>query len=1048
MRNSSIKKLIEQLNYKKIMNSLEILITISLAAIIYYPPYLQGLFFEKQILPTGIFIFSLFFVFFIYKWIKKDYVMFKTPIDYVSLSFVAVYFISIFVAVHTRSAIIELLKYCMYFAVFYMITNISESKRIKLIFLWTIIASAVGVSIIGLDSAIGGNLVGSLNKLFNFLGVQGDMFFGLFVDDRINSTLQYPNALASYVMAIFFVVIGLILSSKKRWVRTICGICAYILFLTFMLTESRGAQLIFPLALIIFIIMSPKGYRITTAAYTVILTIPAVCVSLIISPYLSETVLSKWALLLMAIGLIASVLLTLIINRISTLLQKINWKIYLVLTLILITLLPVGINLVLNSSIPLQLSHDIGEPDGIKMVSRDLTLTPGKEYTLTYSSEISMEVDQQYAYNVRISSKSRKNILFYGDTELVNQNYKENFGSENKIQFIVPKDSKLINICFYNYYSGTGVTIDNVKVVDTLTGQVVKKIALKNKYSLDTLIDRFNNIRYDSSGLSRIIFYKDGVEIFINRWLLGGGGGAWEYLYRKYQSYNYMSTQAHNYPLQLGIETGILGLLALVLLLVVLLNCYVEYYKKHNTKDLNVINDKRFEKDKTNAFLFASIITAIVSLFSHSIIDFDFSEASILLLFWQLIAVLNNEFKQSLKFREMLPFVNKVEKGRKHSPAISKGKISICINVIITFTLLVFCINFIQASSYAKKAFNNLMENNIEEAINNMFKAIEKDRYNERYVIGHNPVVTRPDIKAGLADILLIKTDSIQVREQNGEQITQTELTQLQRQFAVLNNHMKQIEKKADNNILLSNNLASFYFSTGQIEKGIEYLNKSLELFPFEPSLWYSKIRVYFQLMSQYYNNNDYENAQKYLDLGLDVIDESKGANVRNMNPFVFSSNTMELLQKMDYMKDYWGKDELTHINDIIHYTIPDMDIDMDQIPDQWISSDINYINVTASIEGIYVNVESGIQYIRTRNLLKFERGKTYIIEVELNKPVDVVYYELAQITGITAFQQVGDDKYRAEVTVENEPNEDGNQLRIYLDSDNVLEQISVMQKE
>lgn len=396
----------------------------------------------------------------------------------------------------------------------------------------------------------------------------------------------------------------------------------------------------------------------------------------------------------------------------------------------------------------------------------------------------------------------------------------------------------------------------------------------------------------------------------------------------------------------------------------------------------------------------------------------------------------------------MLPFVNKVEKGRKHSPAISKGKISICINVIITFTLLVFCINFIQASSYAKKAFNNLMENNIEEAINNMFKAIEKDRYNERYVIGHNPVVTRPDIKAGLADILLIKTDSIQVREQNGEQITQTELTQLQRQFAVLNNHMKQIEKKADNNILLSNNLASFYFSTGQIEKGIEYLNKSLELFPFEPSLWYSKIRVYFQLMSQYYNNNDYENAQKYLDLGLDVIDESKGANVRNMNPFVFSSNTMELLQKMDYMKDYWGKDELTHINDIIHYTIPDMDIDMDQIPDQWISSDINYINVTASIEGIYVNVESGIQYIRTRNLLKFERGKTYIIEVELNKPVDVVYYELAQITGITAFQQVGDDKYRAEVTVENEPNEDGNQLRIYLDSDNVLEQISVMQKE
>src|SRR5690606_38999790 len=106
---------------------------------------------------------------------------FKTPIDYIALAFVIVYFFSIFVAVHTRSAIIELLKYSMYFAVFYMITEIAENKKTKLIFLWTIIASAVGVSIIGLDSAIGGNFVSVLNKVFNKLGVQGDMFFGLFV---------------------------------------------------------------------------------------------------------------------------------------------------------------------------------------------------------------------------------------------------------------------------------------------------------------------------------------------------------------------------------------------------------------------------------------------------------------------------------------------------------------------------------------------------------------------------------------------------------------------------------------------------------------------------------------------------------------------------------------------------------------------------------------------------------------------------------------------------------------------------------------------------
>ena len=58
---------------------------------------------------------------------------------------------------------------------------------------------------------------------------------------------------------------------------------------------------------------------------------------------------------------------------------------------------------------------------------------------------------------------------------------------------------------------------------------------------------------------------------------------AWNYLYRQYQSYNYASSQAHNYPLQLGIETGILGIIILLGLVIVLIVAYYKYCKKINS---------------------------------------------------------------------------------------------------------------------------------------------------------------------------------------------------------------------------------------------------------------------------------------------------------------------------------------------------------------------------------------------------------------------------------------------------------------------------------
>lgn len=1034
---------------KEIFKGLRILIIAALVAIIFYPPFLQGLFFEKTILPSNIFVFSLYIIFCIYKWLKNDFTMFKTPIEYISLAFVVIYFTSIFTAIHTRSAIIELLKYCMYYVVFYMITDIAEDKKTKLIFLWTITASAVGVSIIGLDSAIGGNFVNVINKMFNFFGVPGNIFFGLFVDNRINSTLQYPNALASYVMAIFFVVIGFILSSKNVWVKIVGGIFAYILFLTFMLTKSRGAQLLFPIAIIIFMLVSQKANRIKVAVHSVLLAVPAVYVSLVINPYLSEVTFSKKALVLMVIGLIITGIMSLIISKIGILFQKISWKIYLIIVLILIIVLPLGLSFALNSSVPLQLSHNEDEAEGEKIVSKDIALIPGKEYIFTYNAYTSMQEDKPFTYNLRISSKSRQNILSSGDTQIKHISFKDSSNPEVSIQFTVPNDSKLINICFLNYYAGTSVTLDNAKITDSLTGKTVKKIVLKNKYNLDNILNRFDSLQFDGSVLTRMIYYKDGIKIFSKVWLLGGGGGAWNYLYRQYQSFSYQSTQAHNYPLQLAIETGIFGLLVLASLIIALICGYVAYYKK--AKNEIALNHDDSDKSISNTFLFASIITAIASLFLHSIIDFDFSEASMLLLFWQLIAIFNNELKSSLTFKDLIPiFFNKINKIKSKKPSLTnkRGKISLSISVVLVIILLTFAASFIQASLYAKKAFYNLLEDNIEEAIVNIIKAIEKDKYNESYIIGYNPVATRPDIKTGLADILLIKINSIEGREERGEIITQTELTQIQRQFALLNNYMERIQIKAKNNLALSRNLASFNFSIGQVEKGLEYLNKSINLYPFDSSLWSSKVDVYYQLITKHLNSKNYDDAKKYLDVGLNVIHEASTVNEKNMTPFVFNKDSVIKLQTMQFIYDYWDKEEeLLKSNGLVHYTIPYMDVNLDKVPDQWGSIDTELISLNTREKNILIQV-NGDSFIYTKIPIWLDKGKRYSVVVELDKDIDTLSYEILGIIGITPLQPIGQSKYAGEFLVENETSSIGHQFNLHLYSDSIIKSILVISKE
>lgn len=1039
---SKRKQNMNTLKTENLINRLRIFLIAALTVIIFYPPYLQGLYFEKHVLPTQIIIFTTFIVFLTYKWLKNDFKFFKTPIEYASLGFVIIYFISIFVAVHTRSAIIEWLKYCMYFAVFYMITDLADNLKTKLLFLWTIVISGVGVSIIGLDAALGGNLVGILNKFFSLLGVQGNLFFGLFEGNRIHSTLQYPNALASYLMAVFFVTIGLFMVYNQWWQKIILGSLSFILFTTFMLTQSRGAQLLFPVAVIILLIAAPKGSRIKTVTHVLLLAIPAGVISLFVSQHLSADTLNTKALLLLLIGLLTTALISIVVKFIGNFLQKINWKVYVGIISVCIIASAIALNQVINSSVPAELSLLESEENKTVSISKDVALKPNKEYILRFEAEGKMIEEKPYAFFVRVFNKNLNNILFYGSEQLLRENFPATTGPEKfDILFTTKEDTKLINVNFAIYHSGTGVTINNTSIIDAETGKTVKNIILKNKYNLDSIISRFQNIWLQQSLVSRAIFYKDGFNIFKDRWFLGAGGGAWNYLYRQYQSYNYASSQAHNYPLQLGIETGFLGITVLIGLVIVLIYNYVKYKKVKSIKSLGIQEE---ELNVTSGFLNSAIITSIASLFMHSVIDFDFAESSMLLLFWQLIALHNREFIDKFKLNG--------EKLIKKNTNIIRNKLNInnkkilITGIAISAVILYFSTSFFIASSFAKQSYENLQNDDIETAISKMEKAIMLDKYNEKYVIGYNPIPNRPDIKVGLADILFIKNEMLKEAQENGEDVSEYELNRFQKQFAKVASLLKNLEKKAKNNLSLTSDLASYCFKIGEIEKGINYLDSAISYFPFEPALWHSKINVHYQLMKEYFNKEDYEKAKEYLIKGLSVINEAKIINEKNMNPFTFSENTIDLLQKMKFMEDNWNTDEIYNINKVVHYSLLGLDMNMDQIPEQWMLGDNEQISTSIVDNSLLVDTDFG--YIYSRYPIKFEKGKTYRIEIILEEPIDYIAYHIVGMSSnVIPFEYSG-EKYISDLFIESEPAQNGNQLVVYFSADCKVQSILVIEKD
>ncbi len=238
-----------------------------LAALLFLPPYFRGLFFQPEQERALIFAAVIFWFAWLWKWSKHDNGFIRHPLDYFVLAFPVVYLISAFQAANYGLAAGEVVKTTLYFMVYWLSSRLVRNENDTETILKVIYVSAVGVALAGLATATG---IIHINDGF--------------LNGRIYSTFQYPNALASFLAAAIF--IGFYLwrragladsgdvdgETKSKditaWLNInninqyLYATGNFLLIAVLIGTRSQGGLLVFSVVFILFLIGLAKGDRI------------------------------------------------------------------------------------------------------------------------------------------------------------------------------------------------------------------------------------------------------------------------------------------------------------------------------------------------------------------------------------------------------------------------------------------------------------------------------------------------------------------------------------------------------------------------------------------------------------------------------------------------------------------------------------------------------------------------------------------------------------------------------------------------------------------
>ena len=488
-------------------------------------------------------------------------------------------------------AIYEMLKYFVFFIIIYIISN-SNNKKIYLI---TIIILGLIQTIFGIDG-ISNRVFSDTLKNVNSGYLSKDL-------DRLSGTIQYAN-LAGLIFTISSIILLKYLNnlinkikfskdkiiteiSKNNKIKMIILNVFFILFtLCILLTKSKMILILYLISLLVIFIKNRTCAKLNIIVNTVIAFLASANVENLIyidNGKIYVTVLSYIVLSIIITNIIIKniFLNNKLINYYLNLKYKIienikikkNKRIFII---IFILILVVSFIILM----------------GLKT---DLTLTnQSKIATITRTY---YNLNNEYNnFNIKFDTKTDSSfyITVYGINKDNTKTYIEKHSLSDKSNIndcnikVNNKDYKAIMLEFSNVKG-------YIKIEEIILNGKTKVI----EYLLlpTDLIFRINDvIHFNSTSVTdRVEYNKDALKIWNESKLIGFGGEAFRHKYKEVQTYNYSSREVHNVYLQILVESGIIGFVIIITIVILTLKIKTDVYVKlcfiifciHNIVDLN-----------------------------------------------------------------------------------------------------------------------------------------------------------------------------------------------------------------------------------------------------------------------------------------------------------------------------------------------------------------------------------------------------------------------------------------------------------------------------
>ena len=377
--------------------------------------------------------------------------------------------------------------------------------------------------------------------------------------NRMNSILYNPNIFAGFAGIGVMISLGMANTTRKVSARCYHLVCLYLSALSFVLAFSMGGSGTIAVAFLIFLLLERKDRRISL----LILMVETLLLTLFATFPIFLTSFKAWdgvqpIPLACAVG--GSALLCLLDclpgRRLATLLNRHTKAVAIAIVGVLaVAGIYAALALNITGGVTLQSSTFI----------RAVSAVPG-EYTL--------QTENPEGISVAVWCRTSEQVVMNTGTTLYS-------GPLAEAAFTVPEDSQIV---FFSLRAADEpVWMESLSYVGADGEHPVK---LGYKLLPGFVANRIQDLTANANLTERFAFMVDGLKLFRRSPVIGLGMGAFESALGSVQTFRYETKYVHNHYVQMLVETGIIGLIIFLAVLVIALVGILKCRRRENASPL------------------------------------------------------------------------------------------------------------------------------------------------------------------------------------------------------------------------------------------------------------------------------------------------------------------------------------------------------------------------------------------------------------------------------------------------------------------------------